>query len=258
MKIAVVIAAYDEKENIGVLTSRLIQTLDGMHAAWTLIYVIEGVDGTLGLAQKFASERPEICILYNAAPSGLGRAFRMGFEAIPGDVDMVVTMDADLNHQPEEIPALIEAAEASGADLVIGSRRVVDSSVSGVPVWKTFTSAVVGGIMNIVFGVKVNDMTSGFRVYRATLLRCIHFSNNDFAFLPEIVVLAAGMGAAIIERPIRFTYREAGTSKMALWKTCLSYLKLFRQYLRHRRAAKILVSSKTGQMQSSSKSDTRQ
>lgn len=242
MKIAIVIAAYNEKENIEALTSRLIQTLDGMKIAWTLIYVIEGLDGSLALARKFAAERPEIRILCNEAPSGLGRAFRLGFDAVPPDVDMVVTMDADLNHEPEEIPAMIEAARSTGADIVVGSRRIDQSRVTGVPLWKTLTSAMVGVTMNVVLGVKIKDMSSGFRVYRAGQFRRIAYSNSDFAFLPEILVHAAAMGAVMIERPIHFTYRKAGTSKMALWKTSLSYLKLFRRYMLRRRAAQPSVS----------------
>ena len=240
MKIAVVIAAYDEKENIGILTSRLINTLDAMNVDWTLIYVIEGVDGTLEVARKFADHHPQIRILYNPTPSGLGRAFRLGFDAVPSDADTVVTMDADLNHQPEEIPILIEAARQTGADLVIGSRRVHKSNVKGVPLWKTLTSLIVGAIMNFVLQVRIKDMTSGFRVYTAPLLKRITFYNDDFAFLPEIVVQAAAMDTLIIERPIHFIYREAGQSKMAIWKTSLSYLKLFARYVFHRSTFKIL------------------
>src|SRR4051794_4018448 len=110
MNLTVVIAAYNEIDNIAPLTSRLIATLDGMKGTrWRLIYVIEGEDGTVEAARKFAAQRPEISILYNARPSGLGNAFKKGFAAIPEDTDLVVTMDADLNHQPEEIPRLVRA-----------------------------------------------------------------------------------------------------------------------------------------------------
>jgi glycosyltransferase involved in cell wall biosynthesis len=120
-KLAVVIAAYNEEENIGPLTSRLVRTLDSVGSAWRLIYVIESQDHTFEIAQRFAVERPEVQSLYSPAPSGLGRAFRRGFAAIPADTDIVATMDADLNHQPEQLPWLIEAALASGADIVGGA-----------------------------------------------------------------------------------------------------------------------------------------
>src|SRR5579871_5807630 len=103
MLISVVIAAYNEAENIGPLTQRLVNTLDAMPGVrWELIYVIEGEDETRAIATAMAAERPEIRILYQAQPSGLGNAFRKGFDAVSADADLVITMDADLNHQPEE------------------------------------------------------------------------------------------------------------------------------------------------------------
>lgn len=226
-RVAVVIAAYDEEENIAPLTTRLVTTLDSMGTPWSLIYVIEGTDRTLELARDFARQRPEIQILYNPAPSGLGRAFRRGFDAVPADAGIVVTMDADLNHQPEEMPALISALYKTGADIVVGSRRLEHSRTDGAPLWKTITSSMVGITMNVVFGVNVKDMTSGFRVYRASCLRALEYRNDNFAFLPEMLIDAAALGAIIEERPIHFIFRVAGESKMALWRTFRSYVSLF-------------------------------
>ena len=109
MKIAVVIAAYNESVTIGPLTARLIAALDSLEAcSWRLIYVIHGTDGTLEIARSFAVDRPEIDIIYNERPSGLGRAFMRGFQAVRDDSDFVITMDADLNHQPEEIAKMAQ------------------------------------------------------------------------------------------------------------------------------------------------------
>src|SRR5271157_3798142 len=116
MKIAVVIAAYNESANIRALTTRLLQTLDALESrSVRLIYVIDGTDGTLEIAREFAAQRPEIEIIYNKHPSGLGRAFLRGFQAVPDDNDYVATMDADLNHQPEEIAKLLSVARQSEA-----------------------------------------------------------------------------------------------------------------------------------------------
>jgi dolichol-phosphate mannosyltransferase len=226
-RVAVVIAAYNEEENIAPLTSRLVTTLDSMGAPWRLIYVIEGTDRTLEVAGDFARQRPEIQILYNPTPSGLGRAFRRGFDAVPADAGVVVTMDADLNHQPEEMPALISALNETGADIVVGSRRLEHSRTDGAPLWKTVTSAMMGIAMNVLFGVNVKDMTSGFRVYRAACLRALEYRNDNFAFLPEMLIEASALGAVIEERPIHFIFRVAGESKMALWRTFRSYVSLF-------------------------------
>lgn len=228
MKISVVIAAYNEAENIGHLTSRLIATLDSISdATWELIYVIEGDDETRTLAQSFAAARPEINIIYNLEPSGLANAFRKGFGAVAADADVVVTMDADLNHQPEEIPRLVNALFDKSADIVVGSRKVEGSTTTGTPLWKRSLSDTVNRTLRNAIGMPVADLTSGFRVYTRKAFDQLWFSNNGFAFLPEILMRAHDRGERICEQPIDFKFRIAGESKMNFVSTGLSYLRLF-------------------------------
>jgi dolichol-phosphate mannosyltransferase len=230
-KVVAVIAAYNEEKVIGPLTQALIRALDGLaDVNWQLIYVIEGKDSTLSQAQDFARARPEIKILYNEQPSGLGRAFRRGFDAVPLDADLVVTMDADFNHQPADIADMIAAMNESGADIIVGSRRLDKSVVEGVPAWKSILSRTVNRIMRSLMGVNVKDMTSGFRLYRAAALRRLEFSSVGFAFLPEMLIKAVAQKMKIVERPIRFVFREVGESKMAFGTTSLSYIRLFVRY----------------------------
>lgn len=233
MKIAVVIAAYDEAGNIGPLTERLVQSLDALpDTSWNLIYVIEGTDGTVDIARGFARQRTEIDILYGEQPSGLGRAFRRGFDAIPAGTDFVVTMDADLNHQPEEIPCLLACLRESNADIVVGSRRLQESSEHGTPAWKRALSHLGNRCMHIFMGVRISDLTSGFRIYKAEALRQIAFNSAGFAFLPEILILGASRGLKIVEVPIRFVFRANGESKLRIGPTSVSYLRLFFAHFR--------------------------
>jgi dolichol-phosphate mannosyltransferase len=226
-KVAVVISAYDERETIGELTGRLVAALDGMAAwRWELIYVIEGGDGTERVAAAAAGGRAEVRMLYQRARSGLGSSFRRGFAAVSPDADFVVTMDADLNHQPEEIPGLLAAAIDRGSDILIGSRFVREGRSDGTPRWKLALSAMLGSIMRHRFGLPVRDKTSGFRVYRAAALGGLAYRGDDFAFLPEMLVLASRQGLRISEAPIHFIYRRRGRSKMGLWSTSWSYVRL--------------------------------
>ncbi len=128
---------------------------------WELIYVIEGEDETRSIASAMAAERPEIRILYQAQPSGLGNAFRKGFDAVSGDADLVITMAADLNHQPEEIPRLAARIEERHADIVIGSRKVAGSLTEGAPLWKRALSDAVNRAMRWLMRMPVADLTSG-------------------------------------------------------------------------------------------------
>ena len=228
MKLSVVIAAYNERENVIPLTERLRQTLDSLAVDWELLYVVEGMDGTREALETIARDEPRIKVLYRAEPSGLGVAFRRGFAAARPDADVVVTMDADLNHQPEEIPALLAAREASGADIIVGSRFVRGSSVTGIPLWKKALSGAMNGAMRFLWGLKTRDKTSGFRLYRGEALRSLSFRNDNFAFLPEMLIDASRKGFSILEVPIRFTVRVHGVSKMHIVKTSRSYLSLLR------------------------------
>ena len=236
MNYAIVIAAYNEAENIGPLTSRLIATLDSIgDATWELIYVIEGTDETRSIAQSFQGHRKEIQIIYNPQPSGLGNAFRQGFAAVSPDSDVVITMDADLNHQPEEIPRLVDALFRREADIVVGSRKAAGSVTEGAPYWKTTLSNSVNVVMRKVIGMPVADQTSGYRVYRYTAFRRISFQNPGFAFLPEILLQAHALKLVIVEEPIQFIFRTAGESKMRLIPTARSYLAMLASILKRRR-----------------------
>jgi dolichol-phosphate mannosyltransferase len=227
MKLSVVIAAYNESENIGPLTSRLIATLDGMEdSRWELIYVIEGTDDTRLIAQAFADEGHSIRILYNAEPSGLGNAFRKGFEAIAADTDVVITLDADLNHRPEEIPKLVHALLERNVDIVVGSRKVSGSITEGTPLWKRVLSGTFSHSMTRLIGLPVDDLTSGYRAYRYDALSKISFQTTGFAFLPEMLMRAHALGFRIVEEPIHFVYRTAGRSKLKFLPTAWSYVAL--------------------------------
>ena len=226
-RVSVVIAAYDEAENAEILTRRLDAVLKALPESTSeIVFVVEGRDGTREILETLAAEIPSIRILYTEAPSGLGSAFRRGFAAVSPGVDHVVTMDADLNHQPEEIPRLLRAARERGADILVGSRFVEGGRVDGTPAWKLFLSGTLNVIMRIVFGLRVRDKTSGFRIYRAGVLRRLEFENDNFAFLPEILIRARSLRMSIAEEPIHFIFRTAGRSKMHIVRTALSYLSL--------------------------------
>lgn len=228
MRISVVIAAWDERRNIEPLTRRLASVLDSLpETGWEIVYVVEGTDGTRDVLETLAGEIPGLRVLYQPVPQGLGAAFRQGFAAATPDADVIVTMDADLNHQPEELPRLLDAFQGRGCDILVGSRFAPGGTVDRMPAWKTVLSRGLNPLMKIAFRMNVRDLTSGYRLYGGKALRALSFSANNFAFLPELLFEAAARGLRIAEEPIRFTYRIHGRSKMSLWKTSCSYLGLF-------------------------------
>ena len=237
-KVSVVIAAYDERENIESLTRRIEAVFRSLPYAWELLYIIEGTDGTLEIVQALGQEIPEIRVLYREQPAGLGNAFRRGFAAVAQSAHFVVTMDADLNHQPEEIPRLLEGLQTRQADILVGSRFTEGGRVEGTPAWKLFLSGTLNVVMRIVFGLRIKDKTSGFRIYRASALRALSFDSGNFAFLPELLIRAKRRGMRIVEEPIHFIFRTRGKSKMKIWTTAMSYLSLAKMvWPRNRRSS---------------------
>ena len=232
MKLAVVIAAYDEVANIGQLTHRLAASLASIpDCSWELVFAVEGEDGTHEELQRLLQEIGSIRILYRREPTGLGAALRRAFAAVTDDTDFVVTMDADLNHQPEEIPRLLAAARRRDCDVLVGSRFIGGSEAEGIPLWKRSLSGSFNCLMTRLYRLDVRDMTSGFRVYRAEVLRRVRYDNDRFASLPELLIHASRSGYRLAEEPIYFRYRRHGESKMAFWPTSLSYLSLLRDTL---------------------------
>jgi|CXWL01.1.fsa_nt_gi dolichol-phosphate mannosyltransferase len=240
MSIAVVIAAYDEELTIEPLTRRLVAALTTTGQAWRLIYVVEGEDRTATIVTALACKQPEIELIYQREPRGFAAAFRTGFAAVPLSATRVVTMDADLNHQPEELGRLLAVAAANDLDIVVGSRFVPGASVLGTPLWKRSLSTTMNVAIRHLFGVRVLDKTSGYRIYRAATLRALlpATASRGFELLPELLVAAERAGASVKEEPIQFVFRRDGKSKMPIGATVLGYLRLLAGGLRTRSATR--------------------
>jgi dolichol-phosphate mannosyltransferase len=225
MKLVAVIAAMDERDNVGPLCRRLLATLRALPGLdFEVIFVVEGEDGTEAALAGLAAS--EIRVLRPDRARGLGAAFRLGFAAVPADADLVVTLDADLNHAPEDIPRLIGALDAARVDIVIGSRHLPGARIVGQPAWKRLLSRVGNAVARRRFATEVGDLTSGFRLYRAAALRRLAFRSDGFAFLPELLAAATALDLRIVEEPIEFVHRVHGRSKLRLWPTARDYLRL--------------------------------
>ena len=138
MFISTVIPAYLEKENLGELTDRLIKSLDKSGMEYQILYVIQGDDGS----KEFLDElnNPKVKYLYHSKPIGVSGAFIDGFKEVIDKSDLILTMDADLNHQPEEIAGLLEKLKEKDADITIGSRYIAGGKIIGMPLWKKLLS----------------------------------------------------------------------------------------------------------------------
>ena len=227
IKIALVIPAYFERENLPELTDRLLASLDKLRIEFKITYVIQGDDGSREFLLSLNDNH--VNFLYYPEPLGVAAAFLAGFKEVVGHADYILTMDADLNHQPEEIYRLWECQKKTNADIVIGSRHIQGGKIIRMPLWKKFAGKAMNKIINIFSGIKVADKTSGFRIYKPEVIRCVmeKVQATNFEFYPEVIMVAHKAGFTFAETPITFIFRKKGESKMNKFQTIIGYMKIF-------------------------------
>jgi dolichol-phosphate mannosyltransferase len=211
----VIIPTVDEASNI-------VEVLRQVRAAAPEadVLVVDGAssDGTADLAEQAAAELGAIRVLRQPARNGIGGAYRAGFELGLGEgYDVLVEMDADLSHDPADLPTLLAAAH-SGARLAIGSRYVPGGATPFWPWHRLLLSRGGNRYVNLVLGLGVRDATAGFRAFRAATLEAIDYATtraDGYAFQVEMAYRVARTGGGIVEHPITFRDRVRGTSKMS-------------------------------------------
>ncbi len=210
----IVVPTYNEIESLEAILGRLRQSVP---QADVLIVDDSSPDGTGQLADRIAAADPAITVLHRVEKDGLGRAYLAGFAmALAAGYTYVVEIDADGSHDPAELPAMLQLAEG-GADLVLGSRWIPGGSVVNWPWLRQVISRSGNTYARTVLRSKIHDITSGFRVYRASALESLHLSDvssQGYCFQVELAWLLEKTGHNIKEHPIAFVERATGRSKM--------------------------------------------
>lgn len=212
-KVLVIIPTYNEAQNIESIVSRARRSVPRAHV---LIADDNSPDGTGKLADALAEADDQVHVLHRLGKEGLGAAYLAGFAwGLERGYDVLVEMDADGSHQPEQLPTLLSALET--ADLVKGSRWVTGGSVVNWPKHREFLSK--GGSLwsRIWLGLPVKDATGGYNAFRADTLRGIGLDQVDSAgylFQIDLLWRALKNGYTVAEVPIEFVEREFGDSKM--------------------------------------------
>jgi len=221
-RVLVIVPTYDEAQTLPGTLARLRAAVPD---ADVLVVDDGSPDGTGDLAERMASDDPAVHVLHRSGKQGLGKAYVAGFGwALDRGYDVVVEMDADGSHQPEELPRLLDAlVERSGgrgpaADLVIGSRWVPGGSVVHWPWHRELLSRGANTFTRLAMGLPVRDATAGFRAYRASALASLHLAeveSQGYCFQVDMAWRVHLAGGAIREVPIRFVERTQGRSKMS-------------------------------------------
>jgi len=222
-KAVVCLPTYNERENIEPMLRAL-----GDKGVRVLVIDDNSPDGTGELADRLAQELGYVDVLHRERKEGLGPAYLAGFRhALAGDAELVLEMDCDFSHDPDYVPHLITAV-TDGADLALGSRYVPGGGVRNWGLLRRVISAGGSFYARIILGVKVRDLTGGFKCYRRVVLEAIDLDAVDskgYAFQIETTYRALRAGFKVVEVPITFADREVGGSKMskaivaeAIWK----------------------------------------
>ncbi|MDX6741211.1 polyprenol monophosphomannose synthase [Actinocorallia sp. A-T 12471] len=212
--IVVIIPTYNERDNLPLITSRVRAAVPG---ADILVVDDDSPDGTGDLADELAAADDHVHVLHRTAKNGLGAAYLAGFRwAIEHGYDVMVEMDADGSHKPEQLPRLLDAL--NDADLVIGARWVDGGEVENWPKRREVLSRGANTYARLMLGVPLHDATGGYRAFRRETLEKLDLADVDsrgYCFQVDLALRAHRAGLRVVEVPITFVDRVHGTSKMS-------------------------------------------
>jgi len=213
LKVLVISPTYNEKKNISELISRIFKI---SHPIDILIIDDNSPDGTADIVRNIMNENDHIYLLEREKKLGLGTAYCKGFQwALERDYDLIIQIDADLSHNPDDIPRLIDGTES--ADLIIGSRYIEGVNVINWPMHRLFLSYFANAYARLLIRFPIKDSTGGFKCFRRKVLESINLTkirSAGYSFQIEMNFLAWIKGFKISEIPIVFTDRTVGESKM--------------------------------------------
>ncbi|HTZ44363.1 MAG TPA: polyprenol monophosphomannose synthase [Jatrophihabitans sp.] len=213
-RVLVIIPTYNEAENLPVILDRLFAAVPAAHA---LVVDDGSPDGTGDVADKLAAEDGRIEVLHRTGKAGLGTAYVAGFRlGLDAGYDVLVEMDADGSHAPEQLPRLL--AGLRHADLVLGSRWVPGGEVMNWPKSREALSRGANLYTRLALGIELHDATGGYRAYRREVLQAIDLTSiasQGYCFQIDLAWRAVQAGFRVTEVPISFADRERGESKMS-------------------------------------------
>jgi dolichol-phosphate mannosyltransferase len=217
-----ILPTYDERENLERIVRAVLPVLERSRCDGHRVLVVDdnSPDGTGAIADRLAAEIDAVEVLHRPRPQGLGPAYLAGFaHALAHGAGVVLEMDADFSHDPADVERLI-AAVADGADLALGSRYVPGGGVSDWGRARRFISRGGSWYARAVLGLRIRDLTGGFKCFRREVLETIDLASvrsRGYAFQVELTNRAVRAGFRVVEIPIVFRERRLGRSKMS-WR----------------------------------------
>ena len=212
-----ILPTYNEAENLEPIVRAVLPRLAEGGTTPTILVVDDASpDGTGQIADRLAAELPEVRVLHRPEKYGLGRAYLAGFAvALEGGADLILQMDCDFSHDPADVPRLITAINE--ADVALGSRYVPGGGVENWALRRRIQSRGGCAYARLILGVRVRDLTGGFKCWRRGALEELNLDGIDahgYGFQIEMTYRAIKAGLSVTEVPIVFRERREGQSKM--------------------------------------------
>jgi dolichol-phosphate mannosyltransferase len=239
-RVAVVVPTYDEKENIAEFKRRLDPVLESLAGRISVLFVDDNSpDGTGKEIRRIMESTPAFRLLEREGKKGLGTAYIEGFQAVmkDEDPDVVVQIDADLQHPPEILEALVEKVASGEADVAVASRHVEGGSFKGLNWRRRAISKGASWLARTVLGLGVKDTTTGYKALRRSAVECLlaHPPRSiGFIFQVESLYILKENAFKMVEVPFTFEERAKGASKMGageIWEFFVGVLSIrFRRY----------------------------
>jgi dolichol-phosphate mannosyltransferase len=212
----IVVPTYNERENL----PRMAQRLLNLPVKVDMLVVDDNSpDGTGKIADELAAKHPEIHVLHRSEKNGLGRAYIAGFKwALEKGYEFIFEMDGDFSHNPDDIPAFLEAVQKEDADLALGSRYINGIRIINWPLSRLMLSKGAATYVRWITGMPITDPTGGYKCFRRRALQVINLDevrSNGYSFQIEMTHKLWRQGYKVVEVPIIFTERLLGHSKMS-------------------------------------------
>ncbi len=212
--VTLIVPVYNEQDNLPLLTQEIATALQTQARPWQVLYVDDGsTDNSLNVMKQLAEENPHVRYLAFAENCGQSAAFAAGFKEAEGDV--LVTLDADLQNDPADIPAMLDCYD-KGYDMVIGWRKNRQDTVQ-----KKWASRFANAVRNRLSRETVRDTGCSLKVLRASMARELPMFTGMHRFLPTLMKLR---GATVAELPVNHRQRKHGVSKYGIWDRAFSAL----------------------------------
>ncbi len=217
-----ILPTYNEAENARAIVTAAAVVLAAAAADGFRILIVDdgSPDGTGRIADELAAEHDWMQVLHRSEKNGIGPAYLAGFRhALDAGAGYVMEMDSDFSHDPADLARLLQAVR-DGADLALGSRYVPGGGVVDWGLLRRVVSEGGSTYARLVLGLRVRDLTGGFKCFRREVLEAIHFDSvrsQGYAFQVELTYRAVQAGFRVVEVPITFRDRQQGTSKMS-WR----------------------------------------